>query len=114
MQPVKLSFGLKKTGLAKPAPKKPGGSVFAAADDDDEPVPSTSKLPASNKPGQPRISTASLSKAQKAKQEADLLLDSTVYEYDEVYENMKAGSKLAELEKKKESGERKVSTRLQY
>lgn len=114
MQPVKLSFGIKKTGLAaKAAPKKSGASVFAA-EDDDEPVPSTSKLPTSNKPGQqPRVSTASLSKAQKAKQAADLLLDSTVYEYDEVYDNMKEGSRQAELEKKKDSGERKVSTAVQ-
>lgn len=109
MQPVKLSFGIKKAGLAKAAPKKAGSSVFAAGDDDEEeqPVPSTSKLTAAG--NKPRVSTASLSKAQKAKQAADLLLDSTVYEYDEVFDQMKEGSRLAELEKKKESGERKVS-----
>lgn len=109
MQPVKLSFGIKKAGSAKAAPKKAGASVFAAGDDDEEeqPVPSTSKLTAAG--NKPRVSTASLSKAQKAKQAADLLLDSTVYEYDEVFDQMKEGSRLAELEKKKESGERKVS-----
>lgn len=113
MQPVKLSFGIKKTGLAKPAAKKATAFVFAAADDDDEPAPSTSKLAStnSNKSSQPRVSTASLSKAQKAKQAGELLLDRTVYEYDEVYDNMKEGSRQAELEKKKDAGDRKVSSR---
>ncbi|ORY60411.1 coiled-coil domain-containing protein 55-domain containing protein [Leucosporidium creatinivorum] len=108
MQPVKLSFGIKKTGLAKPAAKKGTASVFAGADDDDEPAPSTSKLAStSSKSSQPRVSTATLSKAQKAKQAEELLLDSTVYEYDEVYDNMKEGSRQAELEKKKDAGDRK-------
>lgn len=106
MQPVKLSFGIKKTGLAKPAAKKGTASVFAGADEDDEPAPSTSKLAQQ----QPRVSTASLSKAQKAKQ-AEELLDSTVYEYDEIFDRIKEGSRQAELEKKKDAGDRKVSSR---
>lgn len=115
--PVKLSFG----GLKKPITKlvgtlkKPFNTKLSFEDDDDEPVASTSKLPttttataASN--SRIKISTSTLSRAQKAKQAADIELDSTIYEYDEVYDNMKEGSRLAEVEKKKDAGERKVSS----
>lgn len=75
-------------------------------EDEDEPIPSTSTLPQNNRI---KLSTASLSRQQKLKQAADLALDSSVYEYDEVYDNMKEGGRLAEVEKKKDAGERKVS-----
>lgn len=122
--PIKLSFG----GLKKPIinnnntksfqpPKKlstkPAFS-FTDADEDLPPAPpepkaSTSKLPIGSVAPQPKVSTATLSRQQKLKQAQDLELDKSVYEYDEVYDNMKEGSRLAELEKKKDSGERKVS-----
>lgn len=108
MQPIKFG-GLKKTALSsKAAPKKPGStSVFGAgADDDDEPVPLPPHLLGDS--SKAKVSTATLNKAQKAKQAAELQMDQSVYEYDEVYDNMKEGSRLAALEKKKESGERKV------
>ncbi|CEQ41389.1 SPOSA6832_03080 [Sporobolomyces salmonicolor] len=108
--PPKLSFGLNKAALPRPAPKKasaqPKKSVFGGEDDDDDSPalsPSTSALLDSR----PKVSTATLTKAQKAKQQAELELDSTVYEYDEVYDNMKAGEMAAVAERKKESGDRK-------
>lgn len=113
MDPPKLSFGFKpattKLGF-KPKPKPSAASTkkpaaFGADDDDDDlpsaPLPSTSTLPRS------KISTASLSKAQKAKQAADLALDSSVYEYDAVYDNMKAGARAAAEARKLDAGERK-------
>lgn len=107
--PIKLSFGLKKTTIGSlPAKKKIISSpAFSFSADDDEPlvappVASTSTLAKS------KLSTVSLSRQQKLKQAADLKLDSTVYEYDEVYDNMKEGSRMAEAAKKKDSGERKV------
>jgi coiled-coil domain-containing protein 55 len=118
--PVKLSFG----GLKKPitklvgTQKKPFNTKLSFEDDDDEPIASTSKLPATTTTtttttaasnSRIKISTSTLSRAQKAKQAADIELDSTIYEYDEVYDNMKEGSRLAEVEKKKDAGERKVS-----
>jgi len=116
--PVKLSFGgAKLPAKAGPKPnafgfppKKaaPSTSVFGHQDDDDErtqtPIPSTSSASSKQK-----ISTATLSRAQKAKQAEELLLDRTVYEYDEVYDNMKEGSRQAEQDKKKDAGDRKVS-----
>ncbi|KAK4702960.1 coiled-coil domain-containing protein 55, partial [Phenoliferia sp. Uapishka_3] len=112
MDPPKLSFGFKsatvKPGFkpkSKPSLSKPPAFSLGGDDDDDAPAaiptPSTSSLP------RPKVSTATLSKAQKAKQASELALDSSVYEYDEVYDNMKAGSRQAELDKKKDAGERK-------
>lgn len=104
----KLSFGGMKMSL-KPAKKAVRTSAFSL-EADEEPTPSTSNLGpnSSGKSGGKGLSTATLSRAQKAKQVADLELDSSVYEYDEVYDNMKEGGRLALLEKKKDAGERKV------
>ncbi|GAA5878529.1 hypothetical protein JCM1840_005539 [Sporobolomyces johnsonii] len=107
--PPKLSFGLNKAALPRQAPKKPSAppnKFFGGGDDDDDdsaPSPSTSALVNAR----PKVSTATLTKAQKAKQQAELELDSTVYEYDEVYDNMKAGEMAAVAERKKDSGDRK-------
>lgn len=114
MQPIKFG-GLKKTTLpAKAAPKKPGTkSVFGAgADEDDDEAAAPLPPHLLGNKSKSKVSTATLSKAQKAKQAAELELDQSVYEYDEVYDNMKEGSRLAALEKKKESGERKVRSSL--
>ena len=100
-----ISFGLKKANFPKKPSTVPKKSAFSMADDDDAPVPSTSTLPSGSRP---KVSTATLSRAQKAKQAVEIELDSTVYEYDEVWDNMKEGGRLAELEKNKDAGERKV------
>lgn len=106
--PKKLAFGLNKAALPRVAPKKqpPGKSLFGGADDDDDdpPPPPSSHLAGSR----PRVSTASLTKAQKAKQKAELEINSTVFEYDEVYDNMKAAEKVAVDKRKDESSDRKV------
>ncbi|GAA5826452.1 hypothetical protein JCM11251_002377 [Rhodosporidiobolus azoricus] len=105
--PAKLSFGLNKAALPRQPPKKqPGKSLFGQQDedDDDAPLPPPSSTSARN---QPRVSTASLTKAQKAKQKQELELDASVYEYDEVYDNMKAAEKVAVEKRKEESTDRK-------
>ena len=108
MDPPKLSFGFKAATIKpgfKPKPKlsAPKASLFSQPDEDDAPapVPSTSTLPRT------KVSTATLSKAQKAKQASDLALDSSIYEYDAVFDQMKAGSREAELARKQDAGERK-------
>ncbi|GAA5971137.1 hypothetical protein JCM11641_004158 [Rhodosporidiobolus odoratus] len=105
--PARLSFGLNKAALPRqPQKKPPAKSLFGAGDDDDDsssPAPPNSALANSR----PRVSTASLTKAQKAKQKAELELDSSTYQYDEVYDNMKAAEKVAVEERKKESSDRK-------
>ncbi|GJN91156.1 hypothetical protein Rhopal_004174-T1 [Rhodotorula paludigena] len=109
--PPKLSFGLNKAALPRQAPKKPakGKPVFGGADDDDDEGGALppAHLDTSRSKNRPAVSTASLSRAQKAKQQEELALDSSVYEYDEVWDNMKAAEKAAQSERKKESGERK-------
>lgn len=105
--PAKLSFGFKAAAVKpgfkpKPKPSLSKPSAFSQADEDEPlPTPSTSSLP------RPKVSTATLSKAQKTKQAAELLQDQSVYEYDEVYDNMKAGGRAAELARKQDAGERK-------
>ena len=95
--PVKLSFGGAKLPAKKPTskpnafgslaastkPTKPGASVFGQPDDDDEPVAQPIASTSSGS-GKAKVSTATLSRAQKARQAEELLLDKTVYEYDEV------------------------------
>ncbi|SCV69899.1 BQ2448_1293 [Microbotryum intermedium] len=120
--PVKLSFGFnngggtKKLSLGSKPPLKKTSAFGSSAlgqgdseDDDDAPPPvaSTSKATA-NRPmvAQPPANTK-LSRAQKQKQEEQLVLDATVFEYDEVFDQMKQASKVALLDKKKESAERK-------
>ncbi|GAA5896452.1 hypothetical protein JCM6882_001017 [Rhodosporidiobolus microsporus] len=105
--PAKLSFGLNKAALPRqPAKKQPGKSLFGAQDDDDDdaaPPPPSSTLAGSR----PRVSTATLTKAQKAKQKQEIEMDSSVFEYDEVYDNMKAAEKVAVEKRKEESTDRK-------
>ncbi|GAA5883641.1 hypothetical protein JCM16303_004931 [Sporobolomyces ruberrimus] len=84
----KLSFGLNKAALprqpAKPSAKGKGrastGFSFggAADDDDDEPL--------APPPQAKGVSTAKLSRAQRLKQQQELELDKSAYQYDEVYE----------------------------
>ncbi|GAA6003041.1 hypothetical protein JCM10207_001959 [Rhodosporidiobolus poonsookiae] len=103
----KLSFGLNKAALPRQPPNKgtKPNALFGGADDDDDasPAPPNSAF-AKNRPA---VSTATLTKAQKAKQKQELELDSSVYEYDEVWDNMKAAEKMAVEERKKESSDRK-------
>lgn len=117
--PVKLSFGGAKLPSKKPTPspfglpsKKPTASVFGAADEEDnspqqQPLASTSALG-----GRAKVSTSSLSRAQKAKQAEEIALDESVYEYDAVYDSMKAGTRAAEGAKKQDNKDRKVSLSL--
>lgn len=104
MSQPKLSFGLKLNPTKRPA-VKPKPSAFGQDDDDEAPPPAASTSFLAPKP---KISTATLSRTQKAKQAADIALDSSVYEYDEVYDNMKQGARLIELDKKKDANDRKV------
>ncbi|BGP16881.1 hypothetical protein JCM10213_007328 [Rhodosporidiobolus nylandii] len=105
--PAKLSFGLNKAALPRQPAKKPPGSkpVFGGDDDDDAPPPAP--IPSGSGRAQPRVSTATLSKAQKAKQKAEIELDASLYEYDEVYDNMKAAEKVAVEKRKEEASDRK-------
>ncbi|KPV77658.1 uncharacterized protein RHOBADRAFT_33822 [Rhodotorula graminis WP1] len=108
--PPKLSFGLNKNALPRQAPKKPpppsrARPVFGGDDDDDAPPPAP--LDTSRAKNRPAVSTATLSRQQKAKQQAELALDSSVFEYDEVYDNMKAAEKSAQALRKDEGADRK-------
>ncbi|BGP00136.1 hypothetical protein RTG_00090 [Rhodotorula toruloides ATCC 204091] len=107
--PPKLSFGLNKAQLPRQPLKKPAAAkpIFGGADNDDDaptPPPGTDTSKSKQRPG---VSTASLTKAQKKKQQQEVELDPSVFEYDEVYDNMKAAERVAKEERKKESSDRK-------
>ena len=103
--------GLKKPtikkglGAAGPAKKAVKPSAFAAGSDEED-----NNLPiASGSKAKPAVQVnAPLSRAEKQRVKEAEALDATVYEYDEVYDNMKAGERQVELDRKKESQERKV------
>jgi coiled-coil domain-containing protein 55 len=112
---MKVSFSL--TTKSKPAPvgaapslKRP--AAFASLDDEatEDPAPSTagnSKL-AANK--QLISQNVELSKAAKKRLEAEQKVDSTVFQYDEIWDNMQY-SKLRQKEAKEvDAKERKVRT----
>jgi hypothetical protein len=107
----KLSFGLNKAALPRQAAKtsnskgKGKPSAFGGFNSDDDDEDAALRPP----PVAKGVSTSKLSKAQKLKQEEELQLDKSAYEYDEVYDQMKLGEKLAAESIKKESTDRAVS-----
>src|SRR5258708_3122111 len=117
MSAPKLSFA-----FGKPKPKENTNSApslrkpvaFGSLDDDDTPdaaptAPnprSSTRHPARNMPAS--TSASSLSRAAKNKMEKELSVDSTVYEYDEVYDQMKEAQARVKAAKAAEDVERKV------
>jgi len=109
---TKLSFGLNKAALPRQPLKtafkgksKPLSS-FGGNDSDDEPT--TPQPPIASTSRGTGISTAKLSKQQRLKQQQELELDKSAYEYDEVYDQMKSAEKSAQAILKEESTDRKV------
>jgi len=108
--------GLKKPTIKKGLAAAKGAVVqkqksaaFGTGSDEEveQPTASTSKL--SKKPAVQV--NAPLSRAEKQRVKEAEQLDATVYEYDEVYDNMKAGERQVEEDRKKEAQERKVCLR---
>ena len=113
---MKVSFSLKGKTAAKPvgeAPSLKRSAAFAALDDD-EPVDAAptasgdkSKV-AANK--QFVAQSVEMSKSMKKKLEEEKRVDSTVFEYDEVWDKMQKAKLKQKEAKEAESKERKVST----
>ena len=112
---MKVSFSLpKKPGtssslqLKKPPAPAQKPSLFNADDDDDE-SPLTPD-PKSNKKNGIGIQTVSAetSKAQKKRELAEMAVDSTVYQYDEVWEKIQVAKQKVKEAKVAETKERKV------
>jgi hypothetical protein len=97
---MKLSISLKKKPEAStsgPAPKpKPSLFTEAEADEPTEPVSVAYNVQAS--------------KAMRKKMEAEKQVDSTVYEYDEVWDRMQVAKQKQKEAKQVEALERKVRT----
>lgn len=108
---MKVSFSLAKKPetpstfqLKKPAQKPP---LFNADDDGEDPLAPGSKSNGTNGIGIQTVS-AETSKAQKKRELAEMVVDSTVYQYDEVWDKMQVAKQKVKEAKVAESKERKV------
>ena len=111
---MKVSFSLAKKPatppqfqLKKPPAPSQKPSLFNADDDDEDPlVPD----PMANKKNGIGIQTVSAetSKAQRKRELAEMAVDSTVYQYDEVWDKLQVAKQKVKDAKMAESKERKV------
>lgn len=117
---TKLSFSFGKakpktaTPVAKPSPlnlAKP--AAFESGDDDEElngEASSSTRTNVHQKLQSTSTAGGSLSRAAKKKLQQEVLVDPTVYEYDEVYDRMKEAELRAKAIKEDEAAVRKVCT----
>ena len=112
---MKLSFSLK--GKEKAAESKPVGAAppplkrpaaFAGLDDDEPDTPASDAKKAA--PGNAALIAQStgLSKAAKKRMEAEQQVDSTVFQYDEVWDNIQIAKEKQKAIKQQENADRKA------
>jgi len=111
---MKVSFSLTKKPeiqspfqLKKPSAPTQKPSLFNADDDDEDSPASGSKTNKKNGIGIQTVS-AETSKAQKKRELAEMAVDSTVFEYDEVWDKIQVAKQKVKETKMAESKERKV------
>ena len=94
---------------AKSFKPKPASNLFGDDDDEDRPPKSAPSVAGPSKPSsRPQIKqNSSISRAERRAQQEALKVDSTVFDYDGVYDGMKAAERKLEQAKKTESEERK-------
>jgi coiled-coil domain-containing protein 55 len=94
---------------AKSQPAKPKLSAVFASDDEEDGVRPPSSVAGPSKPRAtaPKKTGVLLSRSERKAQETALALDANVFDYDGVYDNMKAATAAVTAEKKKESEDRK-------
>ena len=94
---MKISFGLKKkTEAPAPSIPKPKPVLFDDAETEEPAVPTSVAY------------NVEASKAMQKRMEAEMQVDSTVFEYDEVWDRMQIAKQKAKEAKELESAERKV------
>lgn len=111
---MKLSFSLK--GKEKAADSKPVGAApslkrpaaFAGLDDDEPDTPAADAKKAA--PGNATLIAQStgMSKAAKKRMEVEQQVDSTVFQYDEVWDNIQMAKERQKALKQQENTDRKV------
>lgn len=111
---MKVSFSLSKKPetpsqfqLKKPPAPTQKPALFNADDDDDDPLVHDSGSSKKNGIGIQTVS-AETSKAQKKRELAEMAVDSTVYQYDEVWDKIQVAKQKVKEAKMAETKERKV------
>ncbi|KAI0065362.1 hypothetical protein BV25DRAFT_1821754 [Artomyces pyxidatus] len=110
---MKLSFSLTnnkpKASAVGAAPPLKRPAAFASLDDEftEDLAPSTSKKTTSGAPARLIAQNAGTSKAAKKRMEAEQQVDATVYQYDEIWDNMQEAKVRQKESKEQESQERK-------
>ena len=111
---MKVSFSLSKKPetpspfqLKKPPIPTQKPSLFNADDDDEDSLTPDSKANKKNRIGIQTVS-AETSKAQKKRELAEMTVDSTVYQYDEIWDKMQVAKQKVKEAKMAESKEHKV------
>lgn len=107
---MKLSFSLKQSKPAAPPPSLKPPTVFASVDDDPIDAAPTSSSADRNTAANKKLLAQNVqsSKATRKRMEAEKQVDSTVYEYDEVWDKMQEAKLKQKEVKEAESKERKV------
>lgn len=112
---MKVSFSLSKNTRAKPTQQPPAlkkSTAFSALEDDiphsEASIPESGKLDANKRLAAQNVS-AEMSKATKKRMAAEMQVDATVFEYDEVYDKMQEAKAKQKEMKEVDAKERKVS-----
>lgn len=112
---MKVSFSLAKKPetpspfqLKKPPAPAQKPSLFTPDDDDDDEGPLASGSKAKKNGVGLQTVSAETSKAQKKRELAEMAVDSTVYQYDEVWDKIQTAKQKVKEAKTAESKERKV------
>lgn len=104
---LELLMAKAKSAPAVSKPKAPA-NIFGSDDEDDQPrLASALAGPSKPKPVVPKKTGALLSRAERKAQETALALDANVFDYDGVYDGMKAAADAVLAAKKQETEERK-------
>lgn len=107
---MKVAFSLKNKPKPAAAPSLKRPTAFASLDDD-EPIdaaPTSSSINKHVDANKQLLAQNVVSRSQKQRMEAEMKVDSTVYEYDEVWERMQEVKKQQKMAKEVDSKERKV------
>lgn len=111
---MKVAFSLSKSKPSAPAPSLKRPAAFASVDDDEplDAAPTASSLDKNVAPNKQLLAqNVGSSKTMKKRMEAEMKVDATVYEYDEVWDRIQEVKQRQKEAKEVDAKERKVCSR---